>query len=367
VKEIAEFVRPSAPLVRVDTAALPQRRIQTVKWSDARADSTASYCVKGLIPKPAVVLIVGESGSGKTFLAAKLATHIAESALGKFFGRRVANGYVVIVASENPSSVETRLAAWRENLNVSGANLEITKDRIDVVSTDGRQQLFDTLSAIALEVPPGIAAVFIDTAACAMAGADENTSEGMGALISAAQWIRDELNCAVVIVHHLGKNKTQGARGHSSLHAACDVVMEVSGTDGARTAKVTKSRDGVTGDEIQFETAPHRHRRRPRRRRNEYMRCRAGAVADAEVQAPAESAEPNSRLRSDRMRARETRRSRNDCAGSGRIQRAGTAHRTEAPLDAFLGSRHGPEGAEVRAGNRGMALAPRCPPRIPEP
>lgn len=237
---------------RAEASALPQRRLRTVKWADAQAVSTASYCVKGLIPRQAVVLIVGESGTGKTFLAAKMATHIAESALGKFFGRRVANGYVVIVASENPSSVENRLAAWRASLNVSGANLEITKDRIDIVEPDGRRQLFDTLSAIALEVG-GVAAVFIDTAACAMPGADENASQGMGYLISAAQWIRDELNCAVVIVHQTGKDQTKGARGHSSLKAAADVVIEVAGTDGVRTAAVTKSRDGATGDEIRFD------------------------------------------------------------------------------------------------------------------
>jgi hypothetical protein len=55
----------------------------------------------------------------------------------------------------------------------------------------------------------------------------------------------------VLIVHHAGKDRGKGARGHSSLKGAVDTEIEVTydKTTGVRTANVTKQRDG--SDDVQ--------------------------------------------------------------------------------------------------------------------
>ena len=70
----------------------------------------------------------------------------------------------------------------------------------------------------------------------------------MTALVGVADQIRDELGAATAFVHHTGKDKTKGARGHSSLFAAADLDIEVS--DGCAT--VENVRDGIPGERFPF-------------------------------------------------------------------------------------------------------------------
>ena len=49
----------------------------------------------------------------------------------------------------------------------------------------------------------------------------------MGTLIEALQRLQALTGGLVLAVHHMGKDTTRGARGHSSLYAACDTVLAV--------------------------------------------------------------------------------------------------------------------------------------------
>jgi hypothetical protein len=65
--------------------------------------------------------------------------------------------------------------------------------------------------------------------------------------------IADELRCLVVSVHHTGKDKTKGARGSTSLHAACDTIYEVTGKpDYGVKMKCVKQKDGPEDLRVNF-------------------------------------------------------------------------------------------------------------------
>jgi len=55
----------------------------------------------------------------------------------------------------------------------------------------------------------------------------------------------------VLIIHHTGKNTSQGLRGHSSLKAALDANIEVVGGD-KRSWLLEKSKDGEDGKSFGF-------------------------------------------------------------------------------------------------------------------
>jgi hypothetical protein len=78
----------------------------------------------------------------------------------------------------------------------------------------------------------------------------------MGAAMKSADLLRGRTGAHVLLVHHTGKDAANGARGHSSLRAALDTEIEVTGTDGVRTAKVTKQRDLPTGAIFAFTLKP---------------------------------------------------------------------------------------------------------------
>ena len=67
----------------------------------------------------------------------------------------------------------------------------------------------------------------IDTLSRAMAGGDENSSTDMAQFVANVDRIRDATKSHVLVIHHTGKDKTKGARGHSSLRAAADTELEV--------------------------------------------------------------------------------------------------------------------------------------------
>jgi putative DNA primase/helicase len=86
--------------------------------------------------------------------------------------------------------------------------------------------------------------VTIDTLNQASPGADENTSQDMGRIIANSKRLAAAVSGLVILIHHAGKNRTQGLRGHSSLHAAMDVVIEVATLDSKhKTWTITKAKD----------------------------------------------------------------------------------------------------------------------------
>ncbi len=70
--------------------------------------------------------------------------------------------------------------------------------------------------------------------------------------VRAADYLRDQFNCATAFVHHTGKDPAKGARGSSSLFAAADLVILVMD----KAATVEKVRDGVAGERFGFELEP---------------------------------------------------------------------------------------------------------------
>lgn len=75
--------------------------------------------------------------------------------------------------------------------------------------------------------------VIIDTLARCIAGIEENSAKEIGSVIETLDKLRVAAGgCALVIVHHEGKDSDKGMRGSSALLGAVDQVIKVSGTPG---------------------------------------------------------------------------------------------------------------------------------------
>jgi hypothetical protein len=84
----------------------------------------------------------------------------------------------------------------------------------------------------------------LDTLNRAAAGMDENSSVDMGEVIAGMKALQAELGGLVLAVHHSGKDVLRGLRGHSSLLAALDCVVEVNRQEERREWSLLKSKDG---------------------------------------------------------------------------------------------------------------------------
>ncbi|WP_155905220.1 AAA family ATPase [Methylopila sp. M107] len=189
--------------------------------------------VKNFLDQGAMSVLYGESNCGKTFIVLDLACHIACGR--EWSGLKVAQGAVVYVATEGGRGVAKRVAALRSRLGPI-PHLFVLRQSVDLLRLDG--DLRPLIEALR-DLGQPISLVVIDTLSRAMAGGDENASTDMGTMVLHFDKIRAATSAHLMVVHHSGKDKAKGARGHSNLRAATDTEIEI--TEGA--LKVTKQRD----------------------------------------------------------------------------------------------------------------------------
>ena len=219
--------------------------LEHVKFKDAQPRLTDRSVIKGWLERDQLSLIFGPTGCGKTFLTLDLSLHVA---WGRAWGgSRVVQGAVVYVAVEAGKSISNRLVAFRQHHRLEALDLPFhaVTSPIDLCHLDvGDVVLLGKLIREVADLP---ALVVIDTVSRAMAGGNENSPDDMGAFIGALDLLRERLGCHVLAVHHVGKDRDRGARGHSSLFCAIDTAIEVDKQNGVSTATVVKQRDGPVG------------------------------------------------------------------------------------------------------------------------
>lgn len=218
-------------------------RFKLLNGGDLRALTRLTWCVRGVLPAVGLAAVYGPSGSGKTFLGLDMAAAIA---LGRtWFGHAVKPTPVVYVVLEGEAGFIQRVAAWESN------NERELPDNLHVVLQPFKLTAAQDVRDLAAVVPVG-AVVILDTLNRAAPTADENSSKDMGSILEGTNRLQRLTQGLVVFVHHPGKAASKGMRGHSSLFAAMDAVVEVSCKGGRREWKVAKSKDGPDGDSHSF-------------------------------------------------------------------------------------------------------------------
>lgn len=223
----------------LDDAFAPPKRFQFTPFLEASRSALTSSTrplVKGLLDQGAMTVLYGESNTGKTFVAMDLAFHIAAGMA--WGGRRVAKMAVVYVAAEGGAGARKRAAALHARFGTKAEDVPFffLLAPVNLLRADADlAPLIESIQAIGLVV--GL--VVIDTLSRAMAGGDENTSTDMGAMVKHLDAVRSATGAHLLVVHHTGKDRARGARGHSLLRAATDTEIEIA--DGQ--IEVTKQRD----------------------------------------------------------------------------------------------------------------------------
>jgi AAA domain len=75
--------------------------------------------------------------------------------------------------------------------------------------------------------------IVTDTLNAYFGGGDENSTQDMSRWCAAVRYLRDELGCAVVVIHHTGHGDAGRERGSIVLRASADVLIQVAKDEGA--------------------------------------------------------------------------------------------------------------------------------------
>lgn len=234
---IGHIEHDSAGSVAAPAQQDPPQGMYYVAARDITFNADDSSLIKDTLGQQELSVIYGESNCGKTFFMTDLAIHVARGTPWR--GKRVTQGGVMYAALEGSRGFSKRFLAYCKKHAIEPAfPFAMTPCALDFYSENTNINAFVDLVKKAQDDIGDPKLIVIDTLARALAGGDENSGQDMGRLVHYADIIRKETGAHLSFVHHSGKNKALGARGHSSLRAAVDTEIEISREEGSQTSLI---------------------------------------------------------------------------------------------------------------------------------
>lgn len=212
--------------------------------------------IQGIMTSNSQVVIYGDSNSGKTFWAISMAAAVAEGT--EFHGKKVDPGFVVYLAAEAPGTVKERMQAYKRYFNSSLKNFAMVPMPLNFYENNGdANNVIELCKELEKKRGQPIKMIVADTLARLSSGANENSGEDMGPVMSRFDDIARSTGATMVIIHHNGKDQAKGARGWSGIRAHIDTEIEISDNGkGIKCATITKDRSlGSKGHEFYFKLA----------------------------------------------------------------------------------------------------------------
>ena len=207
------------------------------------------WLVAGLIPEQSLVVPYGPPKSGKSFLMMSVGLHIADGR--PWFGYAVQQGAVVYVMGEGIGGMSLRVRAMLKRYDMApDIPFFIVRRAVNFREPAEVNALEATIRARIGDLP--LRLLVVDTLARAMPGADENSAQETGAVIAAADYLKEELRCTVALVHHEGKDGSRGARGTSALRGAWDAAYQIVSHGKRMTLTVVDQKEAEAGQVLRF-------------------------------------------------------------------------------------------------------------------
>jgi len=220
---------------------------------DAKPQLSSNYLLKGWFGEGQMSVIYGPSNVGKSFFVLDIAWHIGANEAWN--NNKVNGGSVLYLATEGGMAFHNRVVAMRQHyINHKDVKLAVRPSPVNMLDADVDMNVLSKLCREVSRSHGPVKMIIIDTLSRAMSGANENSPEDMTKFIGNCDKLRELTGAHVATVHHSGKDKAAGARGHSSLRAATDTEIELDFNEetGLRSAKATKQRDMETGAIFNF-------------------------------------------------------------------------------------------------------------------
>ena len=223
----------------------PTPQLLNIEAWDTIKDEPVSWIIENVLPDKGFAALYGPPGSYKSFVALDIAEAVATGR--QWMGNEIAAaGAVIYIAGEGHGGIGARIKACKIHNNTQdGAEIYVIRHQLNLRSSaDDFNLLMESIDNLIEQTGIELRLIQIDTLARAFGGGNENDSQDMGAFIHNTGRMQRKLGCALMVLHHSGKDATKGLRGHSSLLGAVDTQLELQKLD------VTVKKEGVAGQGI---------------------------------------------------------------------------------------------------------------------
>jgi hypothetical protein len=234
----------------------PSKQINIEHW-DSIQDEPVKWMIDKVLPVGSFSALFGPPGSFKSFIALDIAEAIATGRT--WMGNEVTEpGAVLYLCGEGFGGVGARIKAIKQHHGTEdGAPIYVIRHQLNLRSSiEDFNALMIAVENLVTELGIDFKLIIIDTLARAFGGGNENDSSDMGSFISSCGRIQQIVqDCALMILHHSGKDATKGLRGHSSLLGAVDTELELIRFEDSMKGiiRTAKQKDGEDGTRIGFE------------------------------------------------------------------------------------------------------------------
>ncbi|HEV2545918.1 MAG TPA: AAA family ATPase [Stellaceae bacterium] len=220
-----------AKAAKADTFAIPSRK-------ELRAKKPAGLLYPELyLPRLGLGAIVGFSGDLKSFIALDLLASVCTGIpfLGKYAPRKL--GSAIYFAGETQEDLEqNRIPAWElehaKELEKLGASLDDTlgvfpgvPNAFNMEDRDRFKRAIERWANKRHSTAP-LRVVAFDTWNKMMPGQDENDPGAAAVVQHFAEDLKHEFGLLALFIHHMGKDRTRGARGTTAFLAGMDWQLD---------------------------------------------------------------------------------------------------------------------------------------------
>jgi hypothetical protein len=212
--------------------------------------------IQDVLPALSFSALWGAPGSFKSFLALDIAEAIATGR--SWMGKEVRKtGAVLYICGEGFGGVGARIKAIKiHHQTEDGAPIYIVRHQLNLRSSaEDFNALMLAVVHLVEQTGMEFTLAIVDTLARAFGGGNENDTADMMAFVVSMGKIQEFLNCALMVLHHSGKDVAKGMRGSSSLLGAVDTELELLRFEGQLKGvlSISKQKDGVQDEKFGFE------------------------------------------------------------------------------------------------------------------
>jgi len=198
------------------------------------------WVVDGWITAGNVSLLYGKKDTYKSFVAISAGMSVASGV--PWHGHSVSTGGFAYLCGEGRSGIAGRMRGWAAHHQIDPTTLPLFlgKRRMRLDNAEEVQEIANSLAEIIETLKwPSLRFLAIDTLSSSTPGLDENDAGAMALAVDVIKTrIAERFGCAVVLVHHAGKDAERGARGSSAIEANAEAVYTITKKDDATHERV---------------------------------------------------------------------------------------------------------------------------------
>ena len=252
-EDIAKEFAPDPP--KEADKPKPTKTIKIEHW-DSIEDEPVVWLIQDVLPALSFSALWGAPGSFKSFLALDIAEAIATGRT--WMGKEVKKqGAVLYICGEGFGGVGARIKAIKiHHQTENGAPIYVVRHQLNLRSSaEDFNALMMAVVQLVEQTGMEFTLAIVDTLARAFGGGNENDTADMMAFVVSMGKIQEFLSCALMVLHHSGKDIAKGMRGSSSLLGAVDTELELLRFEGQLKGclSISKQKDGVQDERFGFE------------------------------------------------------------------------------------------------------------------